>query len=208
MSDQQSIFFLAENKSFDNLSQSEKDFVLQEMSQAAFEELHQSIQLGRQFFATQEQEISPAVKPRLNTAFRAKYSSQKTLWIQQSIPIWQAAAACSLVAILSWVFLHSDDVKVNTETIYVYQTDTIYQDALIVNQKPQKSVNHPSRKNAKTTFPVAANQSFQKKAEAVSVMFELERIPKVSDSIVVFQSKKGQSVKDDTLLMNWGGEIF
>lgn len=209
MSDKQAVFSLAEQRSFDDLSLAEQDLVLQEMSKFDFDELHQNIQKNREFFEAQIVEVNPAVKTNLDQAFRAKHETKKTFWIRHSIPLWQAMAACFLVAIISWAFLQPDTTEKNTETIYVYQTDTIFQDAPIVNEKPQSPPPQVIQKRQKeSSIVVKQNQKPSDTVAAMYVANDLERLPKLEDSIIVFRSKTGQSVKDDTLLMNWGGVIF
>lgn len=209
MNEQYDILSLAEQKCFDLLSQKEQNFVLQEMPKLDFDELHQSIQTSQQFFESQKIEVSSMVKPRLDQAFQMKYAREKRFWMQRSIPIWQAVAACFFVALISWAFLNSNAAQTMTETVYVYQTDTIFQDAPIVNESPQQQTPKAITSVPKK-FPTIAkhNQKPSKAAAIVSANFEWQQMPKVNDSVVVFQTKMGQSVKDDTLLMNWGGVIF
>ncbi|MEM6697347.1 MAG: hypothetical protein AAF806_08320 [Bacteroidota bacterium] len=209
MNSKQELFTLAEQGLFDALSPEEQSLVLQSMSQEYFDEWHQSIQASQAFFKQQKTEVDYAVKYNLDQAFRMKYAGKRSPWIQRTVPLWQAAAACFLVALLSWAFLDASETEKITETIYIYQTDTIFQDAPIVNESPQEQ----ARSMLKTTpknFPVISKQKQKpnQQAEVISVNFELERMPKVNDSVVVFQNRMGQSVKDDTLLMNWGGVIF
>jgi len=209
MKDSQSVFFLAEQKSFDALSQREQDLVLQTSSKEEFEELHRSIQASQQFFEARKVNIDPTVKLKLDRAFQTKYATRKTLWIRRSIPLWQAVAACFLVALISWAFLRSDTTKIMTETVYVYQTDTIFKEVPIVNEKPQLQAKEVIQNTQKISpVFVKRNQKPELEAEAISVAYDLEKVPKLEDSIMVFRSRIGQSIKDDTLLTNWGGIVF
>ncbi|MEM9885800.1 MAG: hypothetical protein AAF849_07905 [Bacteroidota bacterium] len=211
-----SILEMAEEKAFAALDASQKEQVLQYMTMAEYEQLHQSLQKSIQFFQTEERRAPSHLQKNLLAQFRQKQHRQASISssIQRRIPAWAAIAACICIGILSWVISRKDSYGASApRTIYVHQIDTIY-----------KEVEKALGKNDLLAFDssqffqqdqVMSTKSYQQKNNLPTQSSNFqdkdtsnEAFPPARIHPLFLQERAGQSVQDDTLLAGLGGRIF
>lgn len=119
------ILDLLSQKDFSALTAKERTLVLQHLSQAEYEVLHQSYQQTTTYLQTSA-DIRPsdAILGNLQTQF-AKQNSRKS-FLLQPIPFWKAFAAILLLAFVWMAQLYfTPATSQNTQTVYVPVHDTV-----------------------------------------------------------------------------------
>lgn len=198
---------LAAKVDFEALNKTQQTFVLSTMSRAEFLVLRQSILKTKSIYAAQ-QSMPSKLDTKLTTAFRTQYPKQnfQTL-IARPIPLWQAAAACFLLFLMSCYVLNQEDNRaITTKIIYVPQIDTIYLPSPveeIPNFEEIENLTLEPQFIPEAQIPIAASGNNSEKA--INTSFEMERSLVLDEPLVIFMnpSKSGQSIQDDTLLANF-----
>lgn len=215
---------MIEEKDFGELTKAEQAFVLSQMSKEEYFSLRQAILGSVLFFKNQSVAPNPSVQENLSTTFQDKYPKLSAFaFLNYSIPLWLFGLSLLGVALLFFIIFKYDkainDAKTlnstNTiqEPIYIYQTDTIYKKIYLPTpvKKVQKS------KSKKTVEPLKFNDSTSTKSKKTPIKktennspiaYQLEQLPTFDESILSFQPKIGQSVKDDTLMVGFQGVVF
>lgn len=122
-------------KSFDTLTASEKDWVLETMTEAEYQRLYTTLQLAPQL----DESVVPS--PRLRASLIAQFEKPVPLaptpqpaWYLRGVPVWQAAAVWLLVAgtmmTLSRPGRKSEPVVQTIQTI-----DTVYVEKIVWKER-------------------------------------------------------------------------
>lgn len=118
---------LVSSKNFVSLTTTEKDWVLDSMTEAEYQRLHEALQLAPAI----DEKVAPS--PHLRASLMAQFDKPVSIpappqpaWYLIRVPVWQAAAVLLLVAggVASLFYTSPKPVEVvrtiqNTDTVYV-----------------------------------------------------------------------------------------
>ncbi len=195
------IFDWINNYSFHNLSAAQQSQVIIWFSPDTYNQIHLA---AKQASYNQEwQARKAAIKDQLLYQFEAKNKSK--VWYKKTIPWWQAAAAILVIAGIFTTQLLKQQTAVK-ENLLAF-TDTIYLEKLVasepiyiydtVYQKETKNVNQSPVGQQKQTEK--AMENFKNTALPNQVLVQsIHTLESTSNQI------KGNSLKDDTLLLTYG----
>ncbi len=155
------ILDLLESKDFEELSRSEKEIVLNEISESDYQERRNTIFLAKKL-KEKESNILPnsLIKKHLMERISAQAPVRVPLW-QRSVPVWAMAASLCSVVFLSWflmqksnpvypifvekkVILHDTLIqKVSVQSIqYLTKTEKIYIEKPIDMEKNKENFDY------------------------------------------------------------------
>ncbi|RFC53763.1 hypothetical protein [Brumimicrobium aurantiacum] len=130
---------LLETKEFEQLSKTEKDFVLQQISEAEYRTQFESLQMMKEEMKSEAStiKVDSAIPPNLMAALKNQKEKQQEekqskifFLVQSKIPLWSAVAAVFLVFILSTPVFIDKDIK-PSKTGVIASIDTVFVDKII-----------------------------------------------------------------------------
>jgi len=158
---------LIENKSFEKLTNEEKQIILNEMTVEEYQQQYHFLQETKAIWQAEHLAPSLAMQQQLQAEFAKKYS-KTSIW-QYRIKAWWAVLALLFV---SGIFAFLYFQKINTPTpapikeieqVFVYQTDTIYLEKEISTPVIKIKQKQPSKK-IKKDVPIASIKQLQNDA--------------------------------------------
>ncbi len=192
---------LLENKTFDELSISEKEMVLQHITPEDYEQYRSA------FFKLKseikQQQLKPDLlrKKALMQAFDQKYNQKSDTFIMRfvnyKIPLYQTGIAATLILVFVW-FFHNPVEKIKyvntTDTVYVEKpvyTEVVKKPELIKEVKPEQktAVKQASKKTLPTEKP-----NYYKENLANNILSKMQS---------VHEMKRGNNIGKDSVLLAW-----
>lgn len=124
---------LAREKDFAALSDSERSLVLQEMSQASFE------QLRRVLLAARRLDVNVQPPAHLKGQLMDRITAvPKPAWLPRifrvAVPVWQAAVAMALTAVVLWP-RSADRVEIKYVPKVQMKTDTLWKEKIVWRER-------------------------------------------------------------------------
>gem|GEM_PF-2808607 len=203
---------------FNLLSQTEREAVLSEMPGYEYERLHQLILRSKK---TMQQGPLPdtAIRERVMLALRQRQPAQPVRptallvrLVQYRLPLWQVAAGFALLLTAHFAFQNNAPVSIQTQTVYVNTTDTIFKEvAMPVVDTSFKIPEH--RVNVKPkTVKKATSAGIPVEAIADSSSRFQSRFLDLPDSLPSFQftiqQPSGRSANEMPELWQFLGEVY
>jgi hypothetical protein len=123
---------LLEHKSFDVLTDAEKQFVLEQCTAEEYQQQYEFLQHAKGSFQMERLVPSPLVQQQLQMAFANQYQSH-SIW-NYSIKAWWAVLGLLLISsVFAYLYFQKTNIYAPTpplqpavEKVFVYKTDTIY----------------------------------------------------------------------------------
>lgn len=129
------LFELLEQKAFNELSNSEKDFVLKHVSLEEYTTLHLAAKVSQEFYnADKKRQVSSAVSKKIRSSFYSR-QGQKNQEQTSSLIYWRAAAAVLLVLCSTLAYFTFNQNKLKTEMVYVPVHDTVFIKQVVQEKK-------------------------------------------------------------------------
>lgn len=192
---------LLETKTFDELSISEKEKVLQHISPEDYEQYRQSFFMLKT--GIKQQQLKPDLlrKKALMQAFDQKHSHKSDTFIMRfvnyKIPLYQTGIAAALILAFVWFFNNpAEKIKyVNTtDTVYVEKpvyTEVVKNQDVIDDIKPthKTSVKQASKKTLSKEKP-----NYYKEYLANNILSKMQS---------VHEMKRGNNIGKDSVLLAW-----
>lgn len=160
---------LLEHKSFDELTDTEKQFVLEQSSAEEYQRQYDILHQAKGGFQSERLSPSPLIQQKLQVAFTHQHSNT-SIW-NYTIQAWWAVLGLVLISSV-FAFLYFQ--KTNTyapspplppavERVFVYKTDTIYLEKIIEKPviKSSPKINQATRNNAQE-IPIAIHEKEDK----------------------------------------------
>lgn len=128
---------LIEQKAFEALSESEKSFVLEHLSEEEYCERYQLISEVKSELKTEAKGLktNDHIRTTVLEALRSKQQKQKTriipMLFNYKIPLWASVAAIFLVFILITPFILNTDIEKATSREQLAMRDTVYVEKIV-----------------------------------------------------------------------------
>ncbi len=129
------------NKKFGELTAEEKYYATEFVSEAEYDQMHVLLKKGKKGLKNIP-EIRPQVKNNLLAAFQQhhgilpnKKPNKIIQLISYRLPAWQMAAAIALLLGINFWLQEEPQLLKETETVYVFNTDTIYKEVSLPADK-------------------------------------------------------------------------
>tara|TARA_B100000508_G_scaffold141096_1_gene146880 strand:- start:115841 stop:116509 length:669 start_codon:yes stop_codon:yes gene_type:complete len=153
---------LIELKAFEELSETEKRFVLEYLSEAEFRERSEMISKVKNELKSEGYELKASEHSRVTAlaALRSKHAKKKSgfipVMLTYKIPVWTSIAAIFLVFILTTPFIFNEGIgEVNTSERLTL-TDTVYVEKIV---KDTIEIVQPADTVVKTVYRPIQNTS-------------------------------------------------
>ncbi len=159
---------LLENKSFEALTEQERNSVLSVVSMSEYKEMYAVLQQSKTAFNQVNARPNPLIKQNLNNQFREKNRSGISLlsWLMIPIPLWMILLSLGILGSLFYYFNANQKTPVpiiqkEIEQVFVYKTDTIYLEKIIPTPKIKKKTRSetkkvlPKKETLRTNPPIA-----------------------------------------------------
>ncbi len=119
---------LLDTKSFDQLNDREKTFVLSQLSEEEYQNLRTTADSLKKEFQKDRQGPSSLLKEKVLNQFLADRPKPTPLW-KRPVPLWQVLTAMAASVLILFWFRPVKEILVipEPEQVMVYQTDTIVQ---------------------------------------------------------------------------------
>lgn len=200
------IFELAQQKSFNALTETEVKEVLTYIRKTDYNDLHEGAKLGRLLEYKSPQANSQYTKKlELIKKLKAQPSNQNLL--DYPIALWKVAASLLLILLIGGIYLRSNLIP--KQTIYVASIDTLYIDkpALIdtIIERvifhdtlfKDKIIMNDESMSYKKAIAIKSNEPYLLETGSIQQL-------KVTALGSELNSKKGKNIKDDTLINKIG----
>ncbi|MFY8021253.1 MAG: hypothetical protein ACOVP1_08655 [Bacteroidia bacterium] len=180
---------LIQEKSFDELNEKEKEWVIQFLEEAEYRDYHMTAQLLKIDLAEESSDEIPAI---FHQTFEAK-KEKKTYIIQ--LKAWQLAASFILISSL-WIF----SLKLQSSSNYYSQIkrDTIY----LTQQVPGETIKIHDTVLITKTQVIVRNSLAKKDTASMQVTPPNEAI-QIDQLNALRNKRKNKGIKGDTLLKNF-----
>ena len=131
-------------KKFGELTAEERYYVTESIGEEEYGRLHILLNKSKKALKNMPP-LNPAIKNNLLAAMRKQHEKPLAIvrMMRYSIPAWQAAAAVALMVGLHFWLQAEPQVIGKTETVYVYSTDTIYQEVVMPSMEIPRPRLHP-----------------------------------------------------------------
>lgn len=203
---------LLENRSFEELTNSEKEIILHHMKREEYDDYHMTIVRSKALFVSEQDDIraDPATRKLLLTRVGNQKTSQKKSisyllksFFNFRIPAYQPGVAITVLAIL-FILLHNE----KAETIrYLTKTDTIYLNKEIARNEEADNLKDTVRKNNSPKDKAAQTPQKEKSENAAfsysdppADQYIQNAYQKIS---MVNLRKAGRNATEDTALMKF-----
>lgn len=190
-----------ENKSFDELSISEKEMLLQHLTPEAYEEYRNAFFLLKSGIKKQDLKPDERRKTALMHAFDQKYNKKSDSRFMQiinyKIPLYQTGIAAALILAFVWFFNNpSEKIK------YVNTTDTVYVEKPVYTEVVK---NQEITKNKKVLQKAVVKQSGKKIKPDEKPNYYKEYLANniLSKMQTVQEMKRGKNIGKDSILLAW-----
>ena len=201
------LFDLLAEKEFHQLSDAERTSVLACMDEPSYTSLRMASVMSRKILADDKPPLlNPNQLQQLLKKAEAKHLSQQTIVWNKPIPLWKAAAVFILLG-GGWMVLRLASQHPVIRASYITQLDTVYIEKEIPAEKIHDTVFieykhvYPKR-HAETTLP-SENYSPRNSDSDIPVAGEVNIVGvKAKDDPI--NNKKGNSIKDDSLIHAFG----
>lgn len=208
---------LLQNSSFDQLSDVDKAYVLTHINVKEYEAYHYILSQTNNLSSSAPMKAPGFIKSQILSSVSNELSDPKG-WYAKGIPLWLVLGLLSLIGI--GIMLYNPEPIIQTKVvekelimtadpIYIYQTDTIYQEILaepvVITKEVIKTV-YKDRPSVITGTPIATNTDTKRLSDPnglnpLGITSELKKEEDVSSGVV------GRSVADDAALMELLGGI-
>lgn len=190
-----------ENKSFDELSISEKEMLLQHLTPEAYEEYRNAFFLLKSGIKKQDLKPDERRKTALMHAFDQKYNKKSDSRFMQiinyKIPLYQTGIAAALILAFVWFFNNpSEKIK------YVNTTDTVYVEKPVYTEVVK---NQEITKDKKVLQKAVVKQSGKKIKPDEKPNYYKEYLANniLSKMQTVQEMKRGKNIGKDSILLAW-----
>jgi len=160
-------------KTFAELTASEEEYVLKQLSQKEYTGYRQiliSSKLAMQEDLPFDPNMQGALKTKLANTFPPKPEAKLVTIARYPLPLWKVVATAAAVFLMFWAFPNIYQSQVEPDLVHVYHTDTVFKEVpmLVSNtvqdsqeqivtttkkvmpSKPRKSINRSPRKITRT----------------------------------------------------------
>lgn len=205
---------LLEQKAFEELSEDEKSFVLDHLTEAEYREQHHLLWVVKKELTEEAKTLHAKNQIRLNAleALRMKQKKKKSkvipLWLNYKIPLWSAVAAILLVFILTTPLIINTEINENRTKDRLAMRDTIYIEKLVNDTieiaKPADTIIkivYAPRKASSPFKEVTKTPEFSPKTKSI-IPLENEFISsfeEVGSPLLLENSKTGKSLSEDPI---------
>lgn len=200
------IFELALQKSFNELTETEAQEVLNYLSKTEYNDLYEGSKIV-QLLKHQPLPIDTQLQQRsqLIKKLKSQRSNQKLL--DYPVALWKVAASLLLILLIGGIYFKSNLIP--KQTIYVASIDTLYIDKpALIDTLIERVIFHDTlfkHENIKNDAKMSSIKAIELKGNEPSLL-ETESIKqlKVTSLGSELNSKKGKNIKDDTLINKIG----
>ena len=182
---------LLEQKSFEELTQEEKSFVLTHLSEAEYRRQHQLLTEVKTDLKEEAQSLKANDQIRINAieALRVKNQVKKSgglvLWFNYKIPLWSAVAALLLVFILTTPLLINTEIKDGKPNEQLAMQDTVYIEKII---KDTVEIKKPADTITKTVYVKNNESTVNKHMETHDFSAESNKLNKMGmEPVIAFE---------------------
>ena len=204
------------SKKFGQLTAEEKYYVTESIGETEYNRLSIFLNNSKKSLKNTPA-VSPALKNKLIKAFQEKHGIEEkkkpNLWVRMvnyKMPVWQVAAAVTLLFGLHFWLQEEPSVIKETETVYVHSTDTIYKEASLpatVAERPVK--NTQPRINVKPSAQKTTTDTLVDAFVAVTPKKDEITIAPAPDTFGILVSQpRGQSASQAAELWNLLSEVY
>ena len=207
---------LLENKSFDKLNESERNFVLSKMAEVAYRRQHETVLMAKTILDVETAALMP--NPTIPTAALAAMKAKQERKTQSGIfylfkhkvPTWAAAAACALfLLLLNNSFLVSPGQGIDS-AIASLSPDTVYVEKYITEVEQVYVPGDTVIKVVYRTLEKPIEKIQEQHVATVIYSDEMLNAEHINYSSIVsgYNKTKGVSVSDDSLVQLVNASIF
>lgn len=198
------LYELCEKKSFGELSPVEKNEVLQHLSEAEYNAMHEAAVFSHSL-AFNKQTITGNTDHKALLLNRLKQKNKKPPFLIAPVGFWKVAASFLLLCMVYFYFYTR---KVLGPVQYLTHTDTVYIEKQLPSERVFDTV-YLTRSGDKNTVAPAAKKthpSFNPNIQAKEDLINNSNLRRLSISEYdkVQNSKKGRNIKDDSLIRSIG----